>query len=329
MSEVISGGTEAGSRARRCPACADAVGEGRGQKNGFELDSCRSCGTLYARRAGSLDYDCYYHDDNLSVPEFVDRWFDETFATFEPYRKTNRLLDVGCGAGSLLHAARRAGWDAEGVEVSRPAAEHVRAQGFEVFCGELKEARYPEGRFDVVTASEILEHLDDPQSLLEEAARVLRPGGLFWATTPHGRGLSARVLGLKWSTVSPPEHLQLFSLAGVRRMLKRAGFRRAGVTSRGVNPFEIWHALRRPSNGATSNTTNAAGATSEAGGGTVESAPAQQTASAGEGFQRVATGYRLNEALLKNSATRAVKAAVNAALGATRLGDSIKIRAEK
>ena len=42
---------------------------------------------------------------------------------------------------------------------------------------------------------------------------MLRPGGLFWTTTPHARGLSARVLGLKWRCIWPPEHLQLFSVA--------------------------------------------------------------------------------------------------------------------
>jgi SAM-dependent methyltransferase len=308
----------------------------RGEKNGFALDVCGACGTLYARRteAAPLNYDGYYSESNLSVPEFIGARLDEIFMSFAPYRETNRLLDIGCGAGSLLQAARRAGWQAEGLEVSRTAAEHVRAEGFEVFCGELREARYTAGRFDVVTASEVLEHLEDPQDLLAEVARILRPGGLLWATTPHGRGLSARVLGTDWSTVCPPEHLQLFSLGGVRRMLERAGFRRMRVTSRGCNPMEILHALRHRDTDAHLHATNdesdavsrqseglESGACGENGASSAEDAE-------GERFDRVASSYRLNEALLKNPATRALKAAANAALGATRLGDSINIRAE-
>lgn len=316
-------GANGNNGVRVCPACEAGGGRARGEKNGHALDVCGACGTLYAHRTGDapLDYDGYYGESNLSVPEFIGARLDEIFAAFEPRRKTNRLLDVGCGAGTILQAARRAGWEAEGLEVSRPAAEHVRAEGFKVFCGELAEARYPDGHFDVVTASEVLEHLSDPAPLLEEVARILRPGGLFWATTPHGRGLSARMLGLDWSTICPPEHLQLFSLSGARRMVERAGFRRVRVTSRGCNPLEIWRALKSRGNGANAHTSKDEAA--------AKSPDAQEERAGGEGFDRVATGYRLNEAMLKNPATRALKSAVNAALGATRLGDSIRIWAEK
>lgn len=300
---------------RRCPACAGEVGVGRGAKNGVALAECRACATLYAEAApAALDYDGYYDEANLSVPDFIGARLDEIFASFAPYRRTGRLLDIGCGAGSLLEAARRAGWEAAGTEVSRPAVEHARRAGFEVFCGDLAAAPFPAGHFDVVTASEILEHLADPQAMIRGVARVLRPGGLFWATTPHGRGVSARLLGLRWSVVSPPEHLQLFSLGGLRGMLREAGFRRPRVTSRGCDPFEVWRALR---------------AARAAGGAGAAGAPPDAQPARGEGGIRVESAYRLNAALMSNGATRAAKAALNAALGAARLGDSIKVWAEK
>lgn len=294
---------------RRCPACAATAERVLGQKNDLQVSSCRSCGTLYTYCAtgpgAGEDYDVYYHEANLTVPPFIDKLLDEIITDFAPFRQNNRLLDIGCGAGSLLEAARRAGWEAEGVEVSRPSVEHVRRAGFKVFHGELAAAQYAAGQFDVVTASEVLEHVPDPQAMLAEIARLLRPGGLFWGTTPHGRGLSALLLGVAWSAVHPPEHLQLFSLAGMRRLLRGAGFRGARITSRGVNPFEIWHALRHGS---------------AANGG---SAPAA------DGFNRVATGYQLNEALTRNAATKLVKSVLNGMLSAARLGDSIKIWAVK
>jgi SAM-dependent methyltransferase len=288
------------------------------------LSECLDCGTLYAhyirrrkvvgRRHG---YDTYYHEANLSVPDFIKRRLDEIVESFSPLRSSNRLLDVGCGAGSLLEAARRAGWDAEGVELSLGAVEHLRSAGLRVFHGELAEAAYPSGYFDVVTASEIIEHVTDPRAMLAEIARILRPGGMFWGTTPHGRGFSARALGLKWSMVSPPEHLQLFSLGGMRRMLGETGFRSARLTSEGCNPFELYRVWRH---GATAATTAATAATAS----TENSAR-----EAGGGYARVATSYRLNEALMKNSLTRVLKATLNGVLVATRGGDSIKIRAIK
>ncbi|MFL6231238.1 MAG: class I SAM-dependent methyltransferase [Pyrinomonadaceae bacterium] len=275
------------------------------------VSSCRACGTLYARHGDESerggDYNSYYHPGSPCVPDFVERRHDEIADGFASYRQTGRLLDVGCGAGSLLRAARRGGWDAEGTEVSRPAVEHARSEGFTVFSGELAEAGYTEASFDVVTAIEVLEHVPDPRALLSEIRRVLRPGGLFWGTTPHGRGMSARLLGLRWSVVCPPEHLQLFSLAGLRQLLRAADFGRARLVSRGINPSELLHVLwgARAARGVVEGQADFTGA------------------------ERVRAAYRLNEAATKNTATRLSKATINALLGAARLGDSIRISAEK
>ena len=289
----------------RCTACNSARGIKRGQKNGFDIILCRSCGTLYASRsegaAGAHDYDNYYDQENLSVPDFINRRLDEIMAEFEPYRQNGRLLDVGFGAGSLMEAAARAGWTVSGVEVSQTAAEHVRGMGFDVFCGELADAKYPDGHFDVVTASEVLEHVPEPRPLLAEMARVVRPGGLLWATTPHGRGVSSKALGLKWSVLSPPEHLQLFSLGSMKAMLKEVGFRRVRVATHGMNPTEILSTWRGRSG-------NDAGA---------------------EGSHRVETGYQLNEFMNQSKSRRALKNMINGMLNLSRLGDSLKIWAEK
>lgn len=299
-------------RERACPACGGTEARERGRKNGFTMLACAGCRTLYAARvpgqSDAQDYDGYYGPENLKVPSFIARRLDEIIATFEPYRKENRLLDVGCGAGSFLEAARRAGWHATGLEVSRTAAEHVRGLGFEVFNGELDSAGYPEGHFDVVVASEVLEHVPDPLGLARGMARVLRPGGLLWATTPHGRGVSARLLGLKWSAVCPPEHLHLFSIRSVRELLEDAGFRRVHVDTHGTNPFEIVHGLRRSSNGA--------------------GGDAAQCDGHGD-FNRVESSYHLNEFLTEKPLRRMLKGFVNGVLNAGRIGDSLKIRAER
>jgi hypothetical protein len=58
-------------------------------------------------------------------------------------------------------------------------------------------------------------------------------------TTPHARGVSAHLLGLKWSIVDPPEHLQLFSIAGLKKMLTENGFCSARVVTEGFNSYEL------------------------------------------------------------------------------------------
>jgi 2-polyprenyl-3-methyl-5-hydroxy-6-metoxy-1,4-benzoquinol methylase len=294
---------------RPCPACQSREYSAKGHKNGFEILSCGVCGSLYTSVLPVADaaenYDNYYHEENLEAPEFVSRRLDEIVAGFASYRKNGRLLDVGFGAGTLLEATRRAGWNSFGVEVSERAVQHVRNMGFEVFGGTLQEAAYPEDYFDVVTASELLEHVPDPQEVLNDIARVLRPGGLLWLTTPHGCGVSARMLGLKWSTVSPPEHLQLFSRSGSRKILAAARLRPVRIATEGVNPYELLRGV------------------------SASSEQSSEAATPHTGHERVESGYRLNEKLMASPSRRLLKEAINGLLNLGRLGDSLKIWAEK
>lgn len=291
---------------RACAACGSEDARPLGKKNGFAMVSCRRCATVYTPYSpwysSEIYYNNYYEGESLSPPAFVQTRMEEITAEFAPHRQTNRLLDVGCGAGNLLQAAQMNGWEAQGVDVSANSIKHIRELGFEGFHGELQKANFPAQHFDVVTAAEILEHLAEPLPLLQEVARVLRPGGLFWTTTPHGRGLSARVLGIKWRCVWPPEHLQLFSVSGLRALLREAGFRELRVLTTGGNPAEIFHAL-----------------------GAKKDAPK----TVDQQFDRVTTGYQLNESLMKSRPRRIVKEVANGILNVTRLGDSLKVFATR
>jgi SAM-dependent methyltransferase len=261
--------------------------------------------TPYRPWYSSEDFYSGYYPSITSEPEFVRVRLAETIATFESYRKTNRLLDLGCGTGALLEVAGHHGWQAEGLDVSQPVVDHGQRLGLKVSCGELGEARFESNSFDVVTASELLEHLSDPKVLVQEVARILRPGGLFWTTTPHARGVSARVLGVNWSVLCPPEHLQLFSMKGVVSLLREAGFRRLVVRTEGANPHEIVNRFK-------------------------PAKPAKSSSDAGEQrFNRLETTYRLNEQLMKSKFRRLIKSTGNEILNSSRLGDSLKIRAER
>ena len=288
---------------RACVACGSTNAHPLGVKNEFEVVTCAKCDSVYTPyspwySSASFYSGFYLSEEELSPPEFVNTRLEEITAEFSPFRKNNRLLDIGCGAGNLLAAARKSGWDGQGLDVSPSAVKHVRGLGFEVYEGELQDAAFPSQHFDVVTAAELLEHLIDPRPLLQEVARILRPGGLFWTTTPHARGLSGRMLGLKWRCIWPPEHLQLFSIRGLTKLLRDAGFRQLRIDTTGGNPIEIFHAM-----------------------GAVKDAPK----TVDQHFDRVTTSYRLNESLMKSRSRRVLKNTVNSFLNLSRLGDSLKV----
>lgn len=291
-----------------CLCCQSVESKNIGEKNDYAIEVCRNCQTVNAvsRKAAAFDYDEYYSEETLAIPDFVLRRLAEIVAEFAPYRKTDRLLDVGCGAGSLLKAALDAGWQAEGLEVSASSIEFLKENNFKVFHGELKQAAFPENAFDVVTAAEIVEHIPDPQEIFDEAFRIIRPGGLFWATTPHGRGLSGKILGSRWSCVAPPEHLHLFSVKGLKTMLEKAGFNQIEIKAHGVNPYELIEGLKK----------------------LVKSENEAQSSPVHE-VDRVQTSYDLNESLTATLWGNNVKNLLNGVLNLTKLGDSLKIKAVK
>jgi SAM-dependent methyltransferase len=300
---IISNDPRIEKTQRACVACGSTNARPLGLKNEFDVVSCAECDSVYTPyspwySSASFYSGFYLNEEELSPPEFVNARLEEITAEFLPFRKNNRLLDIGCGAGNLLAAARKNGWDGQGLDVSASAVKHVRGLGFDVYEGELQDAAFPSQHFDVVTAAELLEHLIDPRPLLQEVARVLRPGGLFWTTTPHARGLSGRMLGLKWRCIWPPEHLQLFSIRGLTKLLRDAGFRQLRIDATGGNPIEIFHAM-----------------------GAVKDAPK----TVDQHFDRVATSYRLNESLMKSRSRRVLKNTVNSFLNLSRLGDSLKV----
>ena len=128
-----------------------------------------------------------------------------------------RILDVGCGTGANLLMLSKYG-DAEGVDVSEDALAFCRERGLEnVKLGAAEELPYDDGTFDLVTALDVVEHLDDDLAGLREMRRVLRPGGrvlLFVPTFMFLWGLQDDV----------SNHRRRYRMPELRRVLEQAGF---------------------------------------------------------------------------------------------------------
>jgi len=137
-----------------------------------------------------------------------------------------RVLDVGCGGGSFLRVIKELGAMVFGVEPSQDATEVARKQGLDVFHGTL-EGFFGNGhagdRFDLITFSQVAEHLPDPVSTLSTATRFLAPGGTVWVSVPNGACDAARQLGWRWHSTDLPIHLHHFSLKSIKIAAERAG----------------------------------------------------------------------------------------------------------
>jgi 2-polyprenyl-3-methyl-5-hydroxy-6-metoxy-1,4-benzoquinol methylase len=138
---------------------------------------------------------------------------------------TGSLLDVGCGGGRLLNRMKKRGWQVAGTDFDEQATNKVTARyGVQTYVGDLPQCNLSANSFDVVTMSQTIEHLYDPQATLRECLRILKPGGLLVMTTPNECSLSAREYGAFWRGWEAPRHLHLFSVASLQRLIQQAGF---------------------------------------------------------------------------------------------------------
>ena len=151
------------------------------------------------------------------------------------YRRMNRLLDFGCSAGSFLAAARNEGWEATGVNISESRARAGREKkGPDIRPGTLREASFPDDYFDVIRINNVLEQLPDPLSELKEVWRILRPNGLLSLATINGRNTSTLLSGPDLNHYISPYLVYLFTPETLKRMLRRAGFRRVNIDTVGI-----------------------------------------------------------------------------------------------
>lgn len=94
-----------------------------------------------------------------------------------------RVLDVGCGTGSLMAAARAAGLETLGVEPDAEMSALARSRDVgEIVAAGLPELPFADGSFEVVLANFVLNHVDDPRRGVRELTRVAAPGGTLRAT---------------------------------------------------------------------------------------------------------------------------------------------------
>ncbi len=197
------------------------------------------------------------------IPELEQRISDEKYAREVEFARTSKLfalrmvpasppmkvLDVGCGTGVNAQAIAAKGHRVWGVDVSPVAIERFRARGYEgEVCNLNAGLPFADSSFDLVFASEIIEHVADTERFLAEIFRVLRSGGRLVMSTPNSAFWVYRLLGLLGKTVSElqhPGHLRFFSKAGLIEAMTESGFTSVEAAGRHMY-FIVGDSIGRP-----------------------------------------------------------------------------------
>lgn len=155
-----------------------------------------------------------------------------------------RYLDVGCGSGGALGAARALGWKVAGIEIDEAAAKKAQRFSDEVYVGDIFAAPFAPGGFDLVTAFHVLEHVPDPIATLRRMLEWLAPRGVLVLEVPNAGGVGAALFGRSWVPLDLPRHLSHFTRESLALAVEQAGGRIIWCWSR-VKPRDYARNLRR------------------------------------------------------------------------------------
>jgi ubiquinone/menaquinone biosynthesis C-methylase UbiE len=167
-----------------------------------------------------------------------------------------KMLDVGCGNGSLVFKAKDKYRELSGIDISPSRIEEAKSTAMNNFgnldgmsfssCNINEKIDFPDNKFDAATSIAVIEHVFDPYFVIREIHRVLKPGGIFIVEVPNIAYLRQRIHLLfgKLPVTSSPHnwkeigwdggHLHYFTKGKFCELLEDCGFKILKITGSGL-----------------------------------------------------------------------------------------------
>jgi SAM-dependent methyltransferase len=208
-----------------CRICDKSLGEYLATPTGvyFRCSNCRSLQKQitedqYYALQPTYDPGDYISDRSetelrhlLSVPAWT-KTLQNILAEIGRDPKDLYLLDVGCGMGGCLLAARDLGMRTFGFE---PSVDHgnvaVNTLHLDVVTGYFSPDKVAGRQFDIVILSHVIEHIYHPKEFINDLLSVVTDGGCLAMSTPNSDALSALIAGSKWPMLTPVDHVNMLS----------------------------------------------------------------------------------------------------------------------
>lgn len=193
--------------------------------------------------------DFFGYERNRILPEF-----------FPPTERHEKVLDLGCGSGQVAAYLKKQGYRIWGIDISKRAVSLAKKLKIgEFLVGDIEEKLpYRPSFFDIVFWGDGIEHVFEPEKVLKEVKRVLKPGGRVIISCPNMAFWIYRWHYLKTGTIPHTEghqcepwqtgHIRFFNSKILARLLKKTGFKPTkirGASKPGMNSFfsKFWPEL--------------------------------------------------------------------------------------
>lgn len=213
-----------------------------GFKHIIPLPSIEKLTKLYKQDFYTIDKP-YYFKNNKTDHEWWTKTYNNYLLLLEKHTKGKKLLDIGSGPGDFLVCAKNRGWKILGIEPSKAAYKYSKNKNLPIInkfftYDNLKQF----GKFDVIHASMVLEHVPDPVSFISDAKKLLKQNGLIAIYCPNDynslQELLYKKLKYKPWWVVPKHHLNYFSASSMKDVLTKNGFKT--LECLGTFPMEFY-----------------------------------------------------------------------------------------
>ena len=239
-----------------CPLCGCGDSKQERVIAGYALEKCTNCSLVFMnpRCTGEHLAEIYTVRDEdelielyarIASPAVLGEYNEKLDRLEKLVPGKGRLLDFACAAGYFFEQAQKRGWDAHGCDVGQWTARAAAARNLEnMHVGEFDDLEFPDDHFDVVYAAQVFEHLLNPLEELTKLKRVLKPGGLLYIDVPNYHTLPVMFDKDDFMLNEPPQHINYFTPATMRRLLRDGGLSSVRLSSSGGIKWE--NLLGRP-----------------------------------------------------------------------------------
>lgn len=223
----------------RCPACNSEVSDVRYVYHENEIHSnfyrCGRCTFIFARpllipaldkrQLDDIDFAELFNSPmlkNLYINLFIKR----EIRMLQKYRtvKNSKLIDIGCGTGWTTSIFEKNGFDVTGLEPSETRSNFARdTYGIRTLTGHIENLDIQE-IYGTAVLRHVIEHVEDPKSVIKRAGLLLDNQGLLLLVCPNINSLGRYLFGAQWSSWGLPWHCNFFTPKSMEALLGRSGF---------------------------------------------------------------------------------------------------------
>lgn len=195
----------------------------------YSIVKCNYCGVSKTYPSPPNHNNRYENKQNIDAIINTERYADKNVFSFlasdvlrfldDNKISDGKLLDIGSGSGVILSLAIQKGFDATGIELSAGLVGYCQTVQLNALNMNLLEAKFEDNYFDVITMSQVLEHIKTPKSILKEIKRILKPGGFLIISVPNYDNIIFHLKKSKYLPLQPECHFWHFSLESLKRLL--------------------------------------------------------------------------------------------------------------